>query len=170
MDDILEEFKQESNELVDEIIEKLELAEEGLENRSNLEEFGQIVDRIMGGVQTMSMASDSKLLNQIGQYTKLCKIVGYKGSQIVNDEHFYNVVCAFLLDAVDMLKIMIQVLGTKKEKNVKELLSQTFLSRLQWISEKFSDDVRASVATKADKEKKSQVEIDDLLKQLGIMN
>ncbi len=172
MEDILQEFKDESSELVDQILEILEEAEESYANRKKLEEFGQIVDRIMGGAQSMAMATSNPLLDQIGKYAQLCKTVGYKGSQIDNDEAFYTVIVAFLLDATEMLQQLIDVVGTGKETSVKEVLSLTFLDRLQWIAQKFDNNIRGSVATSADKKedkkKQSQEDIDALLKSLGI--
>lgn len=171
MDEILLEFKEESKSLVEELLDILDSAEEGFDHKQELEQYGQIVDRIMGGAKSVAMASDSPMPEQIGTYAELCKIVGYKGSQISEDGPFYTVVIAFLLDATEMLEVMIDVTGTKKEKNIKEILSTTFLDRLKWISERFEEGLRASVATKADdddKKENEQADIDAILKQLGL--
>ncbi|MFK8138114.1 MAG: hypothetical protein AB8E15_07130, partial [Bdellovibrionales bacterium] len=136
------------------------------------EEYGQIVDRIMGGAKSVAMAVDSPMPSQIGSYAELCKIVGYKGSQISNDDSFYIVVVAFLQDATEMLEEMVKVTGTEKEAGIAEILSSTFLDRLKWISERFEEGLRASVATKTDdsgvKKENEQGDIDAILKQLGL--
>ena len=172
MDEILLEFKEESKDLVAQLLDILDSAEEGFANKSKLEEYGQIVDRIMGGAKSVAMASESPMPEQIGKYAELCKIVGYKGSQISEDGPFYTVVIAFLQDATEMLDQMVDVTGTKKELSIKELLSETFLDRLKWISERFEEGLRASVATKMDKAEKKQeneqADIDAILKQLGL--
>lgn len=172
MDEILLEFKEESKDLVEQLLDILDSAEEGYENRAQLEEYGQIVDRIMGGAKSVAMACESEMPSQIGAYAELCKIVGYKGSQISSDTNFYVVVVAFLQDATEMLEKMVEVTGTPKEQSIKELLSTTFLDRLKWISERFEEGLRASVATTADKkeakDENSQADIDSILAQLGL--
>jgi hypothetical protein len=171
MDEILQDFKDESKDLVEQLLDILDSAEEGFEKKQSLEEYGQIVDRIMGGAKSVAMATDSPMPEQIGTYAELCKIVGYKGSQISTDGPFYTVVVAFLQDATEMLELMIDVTGTPKERSIKEILNKTFLDRLKWISEKFEEGLRASVATKADgkeAEVNEQADIDAILKQLGL--
>ena len=172
MDEILQEFKDESKDLVEQLLDILDSAEEGFKNKSKLEEYGQIVDRIMGGAKSVAMATESPMPQQIGNYAELCKIVGYKGSQISADGQFYIVVVAFLQDATEMLEQMVNVTGTDKEKKIREILSETFLDRLKWISERFEEGLRASVATTTDKEKSKdendQTDIDAILKQLGV--
>lgn len=171
MDEILQEFKDESKDLVEQLLDILDSAEEGYHNKSDLEEYGQIVDRIMGGAKSVAMASDSPMPDQIGKYAELCKIVGYKGSQISSEGQFYIVVVAFLQDATEMLEKMVEVTGTAQEKNIREILSETFLDRLKWISERFEEGLRASVATETDdtpKDENEQADIDAILKQLGL--
>lgn len=175
MDEILVEFKEESSELVEKLIDILDQAEDDYSQRSQLEEYGQIVDRIMGGAKSMEMALDTGVegLDKIGKYADLCKAVGYKASQVDDNEQFYNVVVALLQDATEMLEEMIDALGTSKQKDVKDLLSNTFLDRLHWISGQFKEGLRASVATNAEKaaeagQSNDQNDIDALLAQLGL--
>jgi hypothetical protein len=170
MDELLSDFKQESTGLVDQLVEILDEIEEDFLLRVKLEEYGQIVDRIMGGANSLTMAVENNTVVQIGKYAELCKVVGYKGSQIEQDEHFYTIVVALLLDATEMLQQMVVGLGTAQEKSAKDILTDTFLDRLRWIDKRFGQDVRASVEVKEKEDKKSmdQSEIDDLLKQLGV--
>lgn len=170
MDEIVLEFKQESVELTEGLLETLEDLEGDFSKVKNLEQFGQIVDRIMGSARNVAMiAENPEYITNIANYAELCKVVGYKGSQIDKNESFFNIVVALLLDATEMLLEILQALGTDGEKSIKEYLNATFLDRLKWISEKFEENVRATVAVeKKTGQKASQSEIDDLLKNFGL--
>jgi hypothetical protein len=173
--EILEDFKVESKGLVIELLDLLEEADGDLNFLENLEKYGQTVDRIMGGAKSLAtnFAEDfpsGHMIHQMGDYAALCKAVGYKASQIQNNEQFYNVCVAFLLDATEMLKQMVNLLGADNLLNVSTLLNKTFLDRLRWINTQFKGDVRATVAANstAAPKKMNQSEIDDLLQKLGI--
>ncbi len=173
--EILEDFKTESKGLVTELIELLEDADGEPAHAGNLEQYGQTVDRIMGGAKSLAtnFASDfppGHLIHQMGDYAALCKAVGYKASQISENEQFFNVCVAFLLDATEMLKQMVLRLGSEETLNVSGLLNKTLLDRLRWINSQFKGDVRATVASSNAPvpKKMNQSEIDDLLKKLGI--
>ena len=170
MDEILEDFKAESKSLIKDLLEILEDIEGDYSKKQKLEEFGQLVDRIMGGAQSVAMGYDAEhQIHRISKYAELCKLVGYKASQIEKNEQFYNIVIALLLDAVEMLDELVTKLETEEEKNIQEILSKTFLERLQWVSEHFDENMRASVAVTEDEgQKMSQNQIDDLLKSLGM--
>lgn len=167
MDELLTEFKAESKGLAEDLVNILEEIEGKFSQYKRLEEFGQIVDRIMGGASSLAHAINVPQLVQISKYSELCKLVGYKGSQNTSDEQLYTIVVAFLLDAVEMLQIMIDNLGDDHAKPIKELVSNTFLDRLRWIDKRFAAGLRVSVAVKSDKEQ-SQDDIDQLLKTLGL--
>lgn len=170
MDEIVEEFKLESIDLVKELIDILETIEDSFEERHRLEQYGQVVDRIMGGARSLAVAVDSPdHLNQVGTYAELCKLVGYKASQISDNVQFFNVVHGLLMDATEMLMQMIVTFGTDKEKNIKESLSTTFLDRLKWINGQFDENTRGTLSLDTDKrETATQSEIDALMKSLGI--
>lgn len=169
MDEMLVDFQEESKGLVEELVDILDEVEGEYENRSQLEKFGQVVDRIMGGAQSLEMALDepSVGLSMIGKYAQICKTVGYKASQIDDNEEFYNIVVAFLLDANEMLESLVDNLGD--DSNAQSTMSETFLDRLKWISGQFKEGMRASVAVEGDKPAgNSQADIDALLKSLGV--
>ena len=173
MDELLVEFKSESKDLISELMTILEDLEDDPGKVKDLENYGQIVDRIMGGAKSLAMAvDDSETLNRIGTYAELCKAVGYKGSQIEGNEEFANIVIALLLDATEMLEQMVVTLGTDQQKDIKQHLNQTFLDRLTWVSDQFAEGTRASVAIQGKGEKvpeaQKQVQLDDLLAQLGL--
>ncbi len=170
MDEILVEFKDESKKLVDEMMEILEEVDGQFSHKFLLENYGQLVDRIMGGaknLETMGLVQGPGV-EKIGKYAELCKLVGYKSSQ-VESEQLFTVSVALLLDATEMLQAMITHFGTDQEVEVKSLLNATFLERLTWIATKFDEKLRGSVAVNKEPSKKSQDQIDALLKQLGIL-
>ncbi len=171
MDEILIEFKGESNKLVKEMMEILEEVDGQFGHKFLLENYGQLVDRIMGGAKNLLTlgVSNNPNIEKIGKYAELCKVVGYKTSQVDN-EQLFTVAVALLLDATEMLEDMISKFGTEKEVDVKGILNKTFLDRLNWVATKFDEKLRASVAVKSDQGgKKSQETIDSLLKQLGVL-
>lgn len=167
MDELLEDFKLETKDLTQDLIEILEEIEGDFSLVKRLEEYGQVVDRIMGGAKSIAIAlDDSTYMDNIGNYAEVCKAVGYKGSQIEENEHFYNIVVALLLDATEMLMEFLENLGTDKEKDIKAILNKTFLERLKWVSSQFDKNTRSSVAIAGGKA--SQGQIDDLLKNFGL--
>ena len=174
MDEILTEFKQESNGLINELIEILEGVEGDISQRGRLEEYGQKVDRIMGTAKSLATADIAKdIMEKIGNYGELCKIVGYKCSQIDKNAGLFDLVIAFLLDATEMLQKMVEDVDQGK-LDFKSLLGQTFLDRLKWIDRQLGEGLRGTVATPAGGAAKkavadiNQKQIADVLAQLGL--
>lgn len=173
--EILEDFTTESKDLVDQLIELLEETDGEPSLSANLDKYGQIVDRIMGGSKSLAQtfAADLPsvhLINQLGDYAAVCKSVGYKASQIKGNDQLFNICVAFLLDATEMLDKLIAMVKEDKNAKMSELLNQTFLDRLNWINAQFKGDVRSTVASSAvgSSAKSTQIEIDELLKKLGV--
>jgi hypothetical protein len=170
-DDILKEFREESKTLLKELVEILDGVEDHFDLVSDLENYGQTVDRIMGGAKSLALSfPPDHFIHQIGDYSALCKAVSYKASQIENNENFFNVCVALLMDATEVLETMILNLGSGKPLAISQMFNHTFLDRLRWISSQFAQDVRSSVGvSREDTTKKlSQNEIDDLMKKLGL--
>lgn len=167
--EILKEFQNESKILIDKMISILETCEGDFSQVKGLEEFGQNVDRIMGAAKSLALLADpDHLIHKIADYSAICKAVGYKSSQIQDNEQFYDICVALLLDGTEVLRTMIDTLTSGKTA-VKELFSKTLLERLRWVSSVFSADIRGSVDVhKGEKKKLSQNDIDDLLKKLGL--
>ncbi len=171
--EILKEFQLESKTLIEQIMEILEGCEGDFSQVKRLEEYGQVVDRVMGGAKSLAMGLSGvgadHFIHKIGDYAALCKAVGYKASQIEDNEQFYDVAVAFLLDATEMLTEMIDKILEPKAASFKDLFTQTFLDRLKWVSSQFGAEYRASVEVNKNKPKKmSQTEINELLKKLGL--
>ncbi|MCB0390680.1 MAG: hypothetical protein KDD58_05295 [Bdellovibrionales bacterium] len=166
MDEILEEFKLESEEILDEMLTLLEEVEEDPTLNPKLEDFGQRVDRIMGSSSVLAMQNPSPLLANITIYSELCKLIGYKCSQVDGNSELSKITVAFLLDATEMLQDFIQGLGQVPEPSIKEALNEAFKSRLQMIAGKFDENLRASVSSSTLSNKTTQSQIDDLFEKL----
>ncbi len=168
-DPIVVEFISESKDIIRTLEEELEKAEAGLEQSSHLENYGQIVDRILGGAKTLAvnLPGEHKMLDRIGDYAGVCKAVGYKACQIKNNPDFYSICVALLMDVTEVLKEMLSILESK-QPDPKEVISSTLVERLKWVSGKFSAETRGSVSVQKKDEKMNQEEIDSLLKKLGV--
>lgn len=158
MKEIVIGFCDESDELIEQLESLLEEVEDDLSKKENLEKFGQIIDRIMG-------ASKSIGANEIATLSELGKTIGYKASQ-VSDETLLEIVVAILFDSLVIMKKLLKELRLGNSKNFSQLNTQAFVTRLQWLSEKFKDIERSSCAV--DDSTLSQNSIDDLLKSLGL--
>lgn len=167
---ILKDFQAESKNLIEELIEILDQCEGDFGRVETLEKYGQTVDRIMGGAQSLVMAlsQPSTQVQMIGDYAGLCKAVGYKASQIRDNESFYDICVALLQDATEVLHELVVNLSSE-HANIKSYLNQAFLDRLKWVSDKFGAEYRASVKINTGTPVQlAQDEIDQLLKKLGL--
>lgn len=171
--EILVEFTGESKQLITTLMDLLESIEGDYSQYNRLEEYGQVVDRIMGGVKSVAMSfAESHFIHDFSRYAELCKLISYKASQVSNNQNLFDVTVAFLLDATEMLDTMNSELSEQQEQTAKEYLSKAFLDRLKWLANQFDASLRASVAinepTVQDDTNAMQKQIDDLLKQLGV--
>ena len=57
-----------------------------------MEQFGQIVDRVMGAAKSINA-------QEIGAFCELCKVIAYKASQ-TKDDRLLEVVVSILFDAL----------------------------------------------------------------------
>jgi chemotaxis protein histidine kinase CheA len=166
--EILKEFQGESKILIEKMNSILEESEGDPTQVQSLEEYGNNVDRIMGAAKSLALLVPADhLIHKIADYAAICKAVGYKSSQIRDNEDFYNICVALLMDGTEVLEEMIDNLTTG-ESGIKDLFTTTFLERLRWVSSVFGSEVRASVDVNKGQKKLSQNEIDDLLKKLGL--
>lgn len=168
--EILKEFQAESKVLIEQMTSILENCEGNFDQVKSLEDFGLNVDRIMGAAKSLGLAVEAPnhLIHKVADYSAICKAVGYKASQIKDNEQFYDICVALLLDGTEVLKEMVDALDDSKFE-VKALFSTTFLERLRWVSAQFGAEYRSSVDVhKQSRTKLNQTEIDDLLKKLGL--
>ena len=171
MKEIVDDFCLVGDKQLKELVEFLNNLEDDITDKANFEKFGQVIDRMMGAAKSLEIAT-------IGTFCELGKIVGYKASQ-VDDENLLSIVVAVLFDAVDILEVLLGKLKAGEDLALKEISADAFISRLHWLSEKFKHIKRGSVAFKDDQSEKAkevpaelpedlQTSIDDLLKQLGL--
>lgn len=165
--EIVEDFVNESKTLIESMIDLLEGIEGDFSQVQKLADYGNSVDRIMGGAKNLSlMAPKDHALHMISDYAALCKAVGYKASQIKNNEQFYDVCVALLLDASETLDSLLERIH-EDENVLKETIPQAFIERLRWVSHQFNESYSMSVGA-GTPQKLKQSEIDDLLKKLGL--
>ncbi len=157
--EIVIEFCNESDELIDLLYSSLDDFEE-TSNVQALEQFGQIIDRIMGAAKSIGAT-------RTGQFSELGKVIGYKSSQ-TNDPQLLKITHAVLSDNVNIVETLLKNIRTKQEETVEGINLEAFGSRLKWLSEKFKHIERASVSIEQKKPKMDQASIDDLLKNLGL--
>ncbi|MCT4642992.1 MAG: hypothetical protein N4A33_11940 [Bacteriovoracaceae bacterium] len=164
MHEVVIEFCNETDELSDKLEELLEQYEDNLSQTQHLEEFGQVIDRVMGAAKSLGAQN-------IGTYCELGKIVSYKSSQ-TKDVKMLEIVAAVLFDTVDILKSMVKNVRSSKEEIVQGISLDAFATRLKWLSEKFDHIERSSVALDDKKSTSNgpmdQKSINDLLEGLGL--
>ncbi|MCB0365577.1 MAG: hypothetical protein H6624_04090 [Bdellovibrionaceae bacterium] len=172
MDEVVTEFKSESQEILARLTALLEDLEEDPGRVNELDGYGQKVDRIMGGAMSLASAMDNDpLLNQIGACAGLCKTVGYRGSQIPEEQGgFAKAVIGLLLDMTEMLQTMVEKVGSEKNFDLSSPLYLTVVDRLKWVSEQFQDGTRSSlkIAGTQGTAKDFGENINDLLKRMGV--
>lgn len=160
MAEIVEDFCKESETIYAQLEEILEDYEDKPESQK-LEEFGQIIDRVMGAAKSVDA-------HQTGVYCELGKTISYKASQSM-DKALLDIVLAVLFDTVEILQVMNKNILIKKEEKVSGINLEAFASRLRWLANKFKDIQRSSVAIGAqEKQLTDQASIDDLLANLGL--
>lgn len=169
---MLKDFQSESKILIEQMVALLEECEMDYGRVGKLEDYGQTVDRIMGGAKSLGMMIDNQdhLVHKIGDYSALCKAVGYKASQIVNNPQFYFICVALLMDATEILSDLVDKVTDEGVTNLREIVSQTLIDRVRWVSSQFSAEYRGSVDPTRGKTsaKMSQDQVDELLKKLGL--
>ncbi|PWU20046.1 MAG: hypothetical protein C5B49_04865 [Bdellovibrio sp.] len=170
--DLLKAFQDESKSLLDQMKDLLDKSEGDVAQAPLLEDYGNLVDRVMGGAKSLALLEKDPdhLIHKVADYAAICKAVGYKSSQVWDNEPFYEICVALLMDATEILESLIGRLTTDPTTvDMKALINQQLIDRLKWVSAKFLADFRASVDVSGVKKKRmSQNDIDGLLKKLGI--
>lgn len=147
--ELVEAFQGECKDLVaklDQILDQLDQGQSLDETKKSLELYGQIIDRMMGAAKALSM-------KRIASFCELGKMMGYKSSQS-DDESLHQLVIAFLFDATEQVRELIDQLPQSEDENHPMPQAASLLSRLKWLMEKFKHIERASVEI-GDKSKKN---------------
>lgn len=162
MDEILTEFTVESKRLLSDMASALEVLEEDPTQVEQFEFFGNYVDRMMGGAKSIAMGyAEDHAIHLIAKFCELCKAIGYKAAQTKNNQMLSQVVTALLLDATETLENMVSGLN-ENSSQIEDVITSTFLDRLNWVLKHFDPNLRGSVAIN------SQADIDRMLKSLGM--
>ena len=165
--EILNEFVIESKIIIKKSTDVLDKVEGEMVQAQKLQDYGNYVDRIMGGAKSIAVkATPGHAVNLVADYAALCKAVGYKASQINDNEQFYDICVALLQDATENLESLLENLD-KSPEVLKATISSTFLDRLRWVSNKFSSEYRASVGSGSSGKSLEQNEIDNLMSKMG---
>lgn len=163
MREIVIEFCNESDELLEQLRDTLDEFEDKPENHKLLEEFGQTVDRIMGASKTLG-------LNDLGHLCQMGKIIGYKGSQ-VKERPLQEISGGVLFDLCDLIEVLLNNIREGKEDHDFNL--EAFKGRLQWLASKFKHIERSSCSFDEEQAKQTQTsktttaELDRLINQFG---
>ncbi len=160
MTEIVDDFCKESGAIYNQLEEMLEEYEDDKDSKK-LEEFGQVIDRVMGAAKSI----DAELT---GMYCELGKTISYKASQSM-DKALLDIVVAVLFDTVEILIVMNKTIANEKIEKVSGVNLEAFGTRLRWLADKFKDIQRSSVAISTEgKQLDDQKSIDDLLASLGL--
>jgi chemotaxis protein histidine kinase CheA len=160
MAEVVDEFCTESEGIYTELEEILDSYEDDPDSKK-LENFGQIIDRIMGAAKSIDA-------HQTGLYCELGKSISYKASQSM-DTNLLEIVMAVLFDTVEILQVMNKSVRENKEEIVTGINLEAFGSRLRWLADKFKDIERSSVAIEVETvQLTDQKSIDELLAGLGL--
>lgn len=152
MSEIVDEFTTETKSIASELEDILDRYED--QRRAVLlEQFGQIIDRVMGAAKSIEA-------EKIGYLAELGKVISYKAGQ-TNEEYLLDVTTGILFDLVEIMSKMNKKLEKEKSEDLSHINFEAFSTRLKWLSEKFSSIQRSSVEV-------DQSSIDDLLENLGI--
>ena len=166
--EILNQFQSESKGLIEEGLAVLEEIEGDFSLVRQMEDYGNKVDRIMGGAQSLAiLAGPEHALAMIGDYAALCKAVGYKTSQINNNPQLFDIAVALLMDATETLRVLVDR-AEEPVATLKQVISSTFIDRLNWVNVQFKGNFRSSISADGGSNKMNQSEIDDLMKKLGL--
>jgi hypothetical protein len=168
--EIIEGFKEESNQILGEletIIETLEEAD-ATEAPQALTEFAQKIDRIMGAAKTLQMESPEHLgFMRIGKLSEICKKLGYSAAEL-NIPALLPVFAGFWADTLEAVAELVDHI--EDEKKCSEIAGQfapVLQKRLEWLSGKITT-LAAAAGKSADAKSESQEDIDQLLKDLGV--
>ncbi len=162
MKDILTDFCREGRKQITQLNEHLFNLEDDLTDKAQLEKFGQVIDGMMGAAKSLEI----KIL---GTFCELGKAIGYKASQI-EDEQLIAIVVAVLIDALGIIETLVGKLEKGETLEMKDISAEAFMTRLHWLSDKFKHIKRSSVAlneAKTDPEDLNN-SINELIKQLGL--
>jgi len=162
MKEIVIDFCDESDELLETMRDILENFEDDPSQVDLLEEFGQIVDRIMGAAKTLGA-------DDIGHLCQMGKIIGYKSAQAKN-VNIQEVTGGVLLDLCDFLEVMLA--NVRDSETSLDFNYDAFTKRLSWLADKLKHIDRSSCSFDEEQAENSGLktttaELDRLIARFG---
>ena len=138
--EILNDFRTESNQLVaelEEIIEALESSTPGQFPTESLKEFSQKIDRIMGAAKTLlMMAPEHPGLIFLANISEMCKTMGYQAAAL-QKAPLLPIFAGFWADTVEVINELLACLGSEQECRVLVAdKSASLKKRLSWLADK----------------------------------
>lgn len=163
--EILEAFKEESHQLMEElnvVVEKLEEWDGEQFPSALLEEFAGKIDRIMGTAKTLLETDpQNKGLALLGKLGELCKATGYKAAA-AGFSPLIPIFAGFWADTVEVIEKVITHVEKNEETQKTAAQSGALLqNRLTWLAKQ----VEKLVPDKKEAQQ-SQSEVDALLESL----
>lgn len=167
-DEMLKDFATETNDLLKQMSAALEVVESDQTALNKLEEYGNLVDRIMGGAKLLAMSYPADhLTHVIGAVSEVCKAIAYKASQTHDNKELVSIVISFLWDATETIENLNK--GLEKGSVEKGQMTDMFLDRLRWIVGKFDENTRGTVgSTTGVKTANPSIDVSNLMKSLGV--
>jgi hypothetical protein len=160
---IYKNFVEESKKLcieMEEILVKVE--KQGVFEQQKLEQYSNLVDRIMGGARTLATeAGPGHALNLIGDYCSFGKKISKKTAEIDITDQFFSVCLAILHETTTTLKVILANIDQPSDK-IKDKIPEGMVDRLRFVYQQFSDSEASGNI------EMNQSEIDDLMKKLGM--
>lgn len=134
--EILNEFKTESKQLIEDILKLLT----DIENSENefpgekVDQFALKIDRIMGASKTLAMLDpENKGLVLMGQIAGICKSTGYKALAKKNIQSI-PIFAAFWFDAIEVVSSLVDAIEDPVATNTIVAGADTTLKkRLEWL-------------------------------------
>lgn len=166
--ELLSEFLEESRGIVADCESLLEDIENDPSQAGRLGEFANLIDRVMGAAKSLAMmAAPEHPLNIVGDITALCKAIGERGSNSARNEQLFTVTVAFLLDAVEITRELLDSLEDP-DAVVTSDVRAAILDRVGMISNIYKQMPKDALVGDAGP-KMEQNEIDEIMKKLGEM-
>lgn len=128
---------------------------------TELAEFAQKIDRVMGAAQTLCQFDASHVgLQRIGAIAQLCKKLGYKAAEFKLPA-LVPIFAAFWADTLEVLGELVDAVADEaKSKQLTDSFSSVLQNRLTWLSDRLQ---KMAPNTSGGAPLSAQLEVDQLL-------
>lgn len=164
---MLDAFCEETKPILVQAAAVLEQLEESPVERAHLVEFGRLIDGVMGSAKVIAVDFPAEhLIQKIGLFSELCRVIARRGSEIDCTPDLLKIVASILFEATEVLGEYTDAIKANAADPVDPGLSDTFLKRLNLLSQKFDQYRKADKTVTKKTAEMGQNDIDALLKQL----